>query len=99
MRGRGAREALLEREPDGHGIDADRLPRQARHEQLGPVRLLDEGTKSVRDLEPTLIIDFGGVVAPEHVCLLHFAPQKSTAMVRGRSGSVNGKMQSLLELR
>src|SRR5688572_32717401 len=29
-------------------------------------------TERVRDLEPHFVIDLGGVVAPEHVCLLYF---------------------------
>ena len=56
------------------------------------VRLLDEGPESVRNLEPRLVINFGGVVAPEHVFLLHFAPQKSTAILEAGCRHVNGKM-------
>src|SRR5919197_5430614 len=95
VRGRGPCELLLEREPDGHRINADVLPREARHEQLGSVLPLDEGTKGVRDLEPPLVIDFGGVIAPEHVDLLHFAPQNSTPIVGDYPGDVNAKMKSL----
>src|SRR5438067_12107734 len=87
-----AAELFLEREPDRHRINPDRLPRKARHEQLSPVRLLDQGTESVRDFEPPLLINFGGAIAPKHVYLLHFAPQKSTAIVGLGLHSVNGKM-------
>jgi hypothetical protein len=54
---------------------------------------LDEGTERVRDLEPPLVIDFGGVIAPEHARLLHFAPQKSTGIVEGDADAVNRKMK------
>ena len=77
-------ELFFERQPDRHRVDADVLPRQARHEQLRAVLLLDERTEGVRDLEPPFVINFGGVVAPKHDCLLHFAPQKSTAIVEKR---------------
>jgi hypothetical protein len=50
---------------------------------------LDEAAEGVRDLEPPFVIDLGGIVAPEHDYLLHFAPQNSTAMVRGRMEVVN----------
>jgi hypothetical protein len=53
------------------------------------VLVLDEGTEGVRDLEPPLVIDLGGVVAPEHVYLLHFAPLISTAMVEKARWVVN----------
>jgi hypothetical protein len=56
------------------------------------MRFLDQRTESVRDLEPSLVIDFGGVVPPEHVYLLHFAPQNSTAIVEAAGAGVNGKM-------
>jgi hypothetical protein len=56
------------------------------------VRLFDERTESVRDFEPPLVINFGGVIAPEHDCLLHFAPQKTTAIVEAGFWPVNGKM-------
>jgi hypothetical protein len=39
------------------------------------MRFFDERTESVRDLEPPFVINLGGVVAPEHGCLLHFAPK------------------------
>ena len=92
MRARDPGQLLFVGHPDGQWIDADVLPRQARHEQLSSVGLLNEGTEGVRNLEPTLVIDFGGVVAPEHDCLLHFAPQKSTAIVEKPLGDVNGKI-------
>src|SRR5215472_9589067 len=91
-RGGRARELFFEREPHRHGVEAYGLPRQARHEQLGAVCFLDERAKSVRDLEPPFVIDFGSVIAPEHVRLLHFAPQKTTARLGVGSCSVNRKM-------
>ena len=42
MRGRDLREPFLEGQPDGHRVDADGLPRQARHEQLRAVLFLDQ---------------------------------------------------------
>jgi hypothetical protein len=54
---------------------------------------LNEGTECVRDLEPPFVIDFGGVITPEHVFLLHFAPLNSTAMVEKVAGDVNRKMK------
>jgi hypothetical protein len=51
--------------------------------------VFDETAKGVRDLEPSLIIDFGGVIAPKHNPLLHFAPQKSTAIVENVPWDVN----------
>ncbi len=74
VRGGSARELFLEDQPDGHRVHAYGLPRQARHEHLGSVRLFDERTESVRDFEPPLVIDFGGVISPKHSWLLHFAP-------------------------
>src|SRR5436190_2547469 len=63
------------------------------------MRLLDERTESVRDLEPTLVIYSCGVIAPEHGYLLHFAPQNSTAIVEAVFCSVNAKMLGHLGLR
>jgi hypothetical protein len=63
------------------------------------MRPLDESAESVRDLEPTLLIDFGGEVPPEHGRLLHFAPQKSTAILENGLANVNGKMKMRLDLR
>jgi hypothetical protein len=56
------------------------------------MRLFDERAESVRDLEPPFVINFGGVVAPEHDYLLHFAPHWSTAIVEAAPPPVNGKM-------
>ena len=70
-------------------VDADVLPRQARHEQFLSVLPLHEGPEGVRDLEPAFLINFGGVVTPEHVGLLHFAPQNSTAIVENVGLTVN----------
>ena len=51
--------------PDGHGVDAGgHSPVQARHEQLSSGGLLDKGTEGVRDLEPPLVINSGGVDCP-----------------------------------
>src|SRR4029453_11375066 len=36
---------------------------------------------------------------PEHDCLLHFVPQKSTAIVEAVTWTVNAKMLGLLDLR
>ncbi len=72
---------------------------QAGHEELGAVSLLDARTKPVRDLEPSLVIDFGGRVAPQDGLCLHFTPQKSTGIVGTRRIVVNGKMNVLSELR
>jgi hypothetical protein len=55
------------------------------------VRPFDETAEGVRDLEPAFVIDFGGVVAPEHVSLLHFLPQNSTAIVENDGLRVNAK--------
>jgi hypothetical protein len=59
----------------------------------------DETAEGVRDLEPAFVINFGGVVAPEHVCLLHFAPQISTAIVEKHGSDVNRKTNALRLLR
>src|SRR5262249_41408724 len=99
MGGWDAGEFFFEREPDRHRIHPDVLPRQTRHEQLSSMRSLDEGTESVRDLEPPLLIDFGGEVAPEHARLLHFGPQKSTAILENSQANVNGKMKMRRYLR
>src|SRR6185369_3113263 len=71
MRGGNSAEFFFVGEPDRHRVNADVLPRNARHEQLLPMSPLDETSEGVRDLEPALVINFGGVVAPEHDCLLH----------------------------
>ena len=100
VRGGHARELFFKGQPDRHGVQADVLPRQARHEHLRSVLLLDEGTEGVRDLEPPFVINFGGVVAPKHVWLLHFAPQKSTGDSRERlPPSVNRKIMNRQSLR
>jgi hypothetical protein len=52
----------------------------------------DQGAEGVRDLEPSFVIDFGGVIAPKHGRLLHFAPQKSTAIVENDPPDVNRKI-------
>ena len=67
------REPAFEVGPHRHGIDAYGLARQARHEQFRAVILLDRCTKSVRNLEPSLIINFRRRVAPQH-------PGKSTSL-------------------
>jgi hypothetical protein len=59
---------------------------------------LDQGAKGVRDLEPSLIIDSGGVIAPKHGRLLHFVPQKSTAIVENAPTDVNRKIKQVLGL-
>src|SRR5688572_13733019 len=91
-RGGHPRELFLERKPDRHGIHAYGLPREARHEQFDPVLFFHQRTEGVRDLEPSLVIDSGGVIPPEHDVLLHFAPQKSTAIVEKGFGDVNRKI-------
>ncbi len=79
--------------PHRHRVNADGLPRQARHEHIRPVLVFNEGTEGVRDLEPPFVINFGGVIAPEHVFLLHFAPLISTAMVEKAGWVVNRKIR------
>jgi hypothetical protein len=63
------------------------------------VLFFDQGTEGVRDLEPAFVINSGGEIPTEHVVLLHFAPQKSTAMLEKAPWVVNRKMQMLLRLR
>ncbi len=91
MRGGHPSHLFFQAHPDRHGVNADVLPREARHEHVGSVLPLDEAPERIRDLEPPLVIDLGGIVAPEHDYLLHFAPQKSTAIVENRPGDVNRK--------
>ena len=74
MRGRNLAELALDLDPDGHRVDANRLAAEARDEQVTAVLGLDEGPERVGNLEPPLVIDFGGVVSPKHSLLLHFAP-------------------------
>ena len=57
-------------------------PDQAGQEQLAAVLALEQRAKGVRNLEPALVIDAGGRVAPKHGRnLLHFSPQISTEIV------------------
>jgi hypothetical protein len=63
------------------------------------VLLFNQGAERVRDFEPAFVIDSGGVISPEHDSLLHFVPQKSTAIVEKGSWDVNRKIMQALGLR
>ena len=66
MRRRHVCQLLFDFHPHRHRIDAYGLTRQARDEQFGAVILLNRSAKSVRNLEPSLIIYFRRRIAPEH---------------------------------
>src|SRR4029453_10142441 len=84
-------ELLLDFLPVGHRGAAPALSGEARHEHPAAVALLNQGAKPVRDLESSLIIDFGRSIAPEDGRRIHFGPLWSTEMVGIGLEVVNAK--------
>src|SRR3990172_3902630 len=81
MRGGNLCELALPFDPDRHRVDSYRIAVQAGQEQLAPVLLLDVRAEVVGDLQPSLVVDSCGKVAPKHVSystLPHLTPPNST---------------------
>ena len=82
---------LLDLEPHRHRIDAYEFAGDARQKQLASVFAFEQGTKGVRHLEASLVIDARRRVAPKHATLLHFCPKISTEIVWKALEVVNRK--------
>src|SRR5215831_10966535 len=66
MRGGHLAKFPLDFKPDGHWINANEFAAQAREVKLPPVLAFEKRTKGVGHLQPSLIVDASGCVAPEH---------------------------------
>src|SRR5688572_11184948 len=91
-------ELRFDLQPRGARINADGLPRHARHADVVALLVADHAAKHRRHLQPSLVVDSGGGAASE-ASLLHFHPQKSTRIVSWAGDDVNHNLLIYLELR
>src|SRR5207244_1080582 len=71
-------QSFLDREPSRHAINAHGLACYAGDVQVRTLLVLNQGSKRVRDLGPTLRVNLGGIGAAKHFCstLLQLRPRR-----------------------
>ena len=67
MRTRHTGHALLDGQPDRHGVDAYGLARDAGDVHTGAVLLFDDRLEGGRELESALVVDLGGIASAKHI--------------------------------